>query len=126
MKTPVDVSYLADTVLMLRYFEAHGAVRRALSVVKKRTGAHESTIREAPEICGGIDDLCRKISETAGIALLAGEALEQRGVAALKEELRRQPPWSDIPFDRFDERRRRESDERRRRSKSSPKSETSL
>lgn len=46
MVTPVDVSYLADTVLMLRYFEAEGAVRRALSVVKKRTGAHESTIRE--------------------------------------------------------------------------------
>jgi circadian clock protein KaiC len=46
MKTPVDVSYLADSVLLLRYFESHGAVRRALSVVKKRTGAHESTIRE--------------------------------------------------------------------------------
>jgi hypothetical protein len=37
MKTPVDVSYLADSVLLLRYFESHGAVRRALSVVKKRT-----------------------------------------------------------------------------------------
>jgi circadian clock protein KaiC len=46
MATPVDVSYLADTVLMLRYFEAGGAVRRALSVVKKRSGAHENTIRE--------------------------------------------------------------------------------
>jgi circadian clock protein KaiC len=46
MTTPVDVSYLADTVLMLRYFEAGGALRRALSVVKKRTGAHERTIRE--------------------------------------------------------------------------------
>ncbi|HEX9927930.1 MAG TPA: ATPase domain-containing protein [Pyrinomonadaceae bacterium] len=46
MASPVDVSYLADTVLMLRYFEADGAVRRALSVVKKRTGEHESTIRE--------------------------------------------------------------------------------
>ena len=46
MQSPVDVSYLADTVIMLRYFEAAGAVRRALSVVKKRTGAHENTIRE--------------------------------------------------------------------------------
>jgi circadian clock protein KaiC len=46
MQTPVDVSYLADTVIMLRYFEAAGAVRRALSIVKKRTGAHENTIRE--------------------------------------------------------------------------------
>jgi len=46
MGTPVDVSYLADTVLMLRFFEAAGAVRRAISVVKKRTGYHENTIRE--------------------------------------------------------------------------------
>lgn len=46
MATPVDVSYLADTVLMLRYFESAGAVRRALSVIKKRAGMHEDTIRE--------------------------------------------------------------------------------
>jgi circadian clock protein KaiC len=46
MKTPVDVTYLADTVILLRYFEAFGRVRRAMSVVKKRTGAHEDTIRE--------------------------------------------------------------------------------
>ncbi len=46
MKAPVDVTYLADTVLLLRYFEALGRVRRAISVVKKRTGAHEDTIRE--------------------------------------------------------------------------------
>jgi circadian clock protein KaiC len=46
MGTPVDVSYLADTVVLLRYFEAQGAVRRAISVIKKRTGFHEDTIRE--------------------------------------------------------------------------------
>ncbi|MBA3240236.1 MAG: AAA family ATPase, partial [Acidobacteria bacterium] len=46
MDSPVDVSYLADAVLMLRFFEAAGAVRRAISVVKKRTGFHENTIRE--------------------------------------------------------------------------------
>jgi circadian clock protein KaiC len=46
MKTPVDVTYLADTVLLLRYFEAFGRVRRAISVIKKRTGFHEDTIRE--------------------------------------------------------------------------------
>ena len=40
------MSYLADTVVLMRYFEAHGRVRRALSIVKKRTGAHEDTIRE--------------------------------------------------------------------------------
>lgn len=46
MKSPVDVTYLADTVILLRYFEARGRVRRAISVVKKRTGPHEDTIRE--------------------------------------------------------------------------------
>jgi circadian clock protein KaiC len=46
MKAPVDVTYLADTVILLRYFEAVGRVLRAISVVKKRTGAHEDTIRE--------------------------------------------------------------------------------
>ncbi len=46
MKSPVDITYLADTVILLRYFEARGRVRRAISIVKKRTGAHEETIRE--------------------------------------------------------------------------------
>jgi circadian clock protein KaiC len=46
MKSPVDVTYLADAVIMLRFFEASGSVKRALSVVKKRTGFHEDTIRE--------------------------------------------------------------------------------
>jgi circadian clock protein KaiC len=46
MKQTIDVTYLADSVIMLRYFEAMGRVRRALSVVKKRTGSHEDTIRE--------------------------------------------------------------------------------
>jgi circadian clock protein KaiC len=44
--TPVDVSYLADTVLLFRYFEAAGEVRQALSVIKKRSGEHERSIRE--------------------------------------------------------------------------------
>jgi len=46
MMSPIDVSYLADCVIMTRYFEAEGSVRKAISVVKKRTGAHEATIRE--------------------------------------------------------------------------------
>jgi circadian clock protein KaiC len=46
MKAPVDVTYLADTVILLRYFEAMGRVKRAVSIIKKRTGAHEDTIRE--------------------------------------------------------------------------------
>ena len=46
MKTPVDVTYLADSVILLRFFEAEARVRRAVSVIKKRTGFHEDTIRE--------------------------------------------------------------------------------
>ena len=46
MHTPVDASYLADAVVLLRYFEAKGMVRQAISVVKKRGGQHERTIRE--------------------------------------------------------------------------------
>lgn len=46
LQAPVDITYLADTVILLRYFEARGQVRRAISVIKKRTGRHESTIRE--------------------------------------------------------------------------------
>ncbi len=46
MQSPVDLTYIADTVLLLRYFEARGRVRRAMSVIKKRAGYHEDTIRE--------------------------------------------------------------------------------
>jgi circadian clock protein KaiC len=46
MQSPVDASYLADAVILLRYFEAKGEVRQAISVVKKRGGVHERTIRE--------------------------------------------------------------------------------
>lgn len=45
-ETPIDLSYLADTVVSVRFFEAAGAVRQALSVIKKRSGRHEKTIRE--------------------------------------------------------------------------------
>jgi circadian clock protein KaiC len=46
MHSPVDVSYLADNILVLRYFEAHGEVRQAISMIKKRSGPHEHSIRE--------------------------------------------------------------------------------
>lgn len=46
MASPVDLTYLSDAVIMLRFFEAGGKLRRALSVLKKRTGCHEETIRE--------------------------------------------------------------------------------
>jgi circadian clock protein KaiC len=46
MQTPIDVSYLADNILVFRYFEAHGEVRQAISMMKKRSGGHERSIRE--------------------------------------------------------------------------------
>jgi circadian clock protein KaiC len=46
MQAPIDLSYLADNVVLLRFFEAQGEVRRAISVMKKRSGHHERTIRE--------------------------------------------------------------------------------
>ncbi len=51
---PIDVSYLADTVIMTRYFEVQGAVRKALSVMKKRTGGHEKSIREFDITSSGV------------------------------------------------------------------------
>jgi circadian clock protein KaiC len=46
MQSPVDLTYLSDGVLLLRFFEAFGELKRAISVIKKRTGEHEPTIRE--------------------------------------------------------------------------------
>jgi len=46
MQSPVDASYLADSVILFRYFESQGSLHRAISVVKKRSGFHEATLRE--------------------------------------------------------------------------------
>jgi circadian clock protein KaiC len=46
MSTSIDLTYLSDSVMLLRYFEADGRIRRAVSIVKKRTGPHEDSIRE--------------------------------------------------------------------------------
>ncbi len=66
MQTPVDITYLADTVIVLRYFEAGGAVKQALSVIKKRKGAHERTIREMRFTSTGIQ-IGRPLHEFQGI-----------------------------------------------------------
>lgn len=66
MQQPIDVTYLADTVIMLRYFEAIGHVRRAISVIKKRAGPHEDTIREF-FISGKGMSLGRPIEEFQGV-----------------------------------------------------------
>ena len=54
MQSPVDASYLADSVILLRYFETAGELRRAISVVKKRSGPHEATLREMRLGAGGV------------------------------------------------------------------------
>lgn len=54
MQTPLDLTYLADSVIITRYFEAFGSMKKAISVVKKRTGAHEETLRELKIGHGGV------------------------------------------------------------------------
>src|SRR5688572_5489836 len=54
MDTPVDTSYLADSVVLFRFFEDRGRVKRAISVIKKRSGLHEDTIREFTTSSAGI------------------------------------------------------------------------
>jgi circadian clock protein KaiC len=66
MQAPVDITYLADTVILLRYFEAWGQVRRAVSVIKKRSGWHEDTIREFRIGKGGLS-LGEPLREFQGI-----------------------------------------------------------
>ncbi|PTX94802.1 circadian clock protein KaiC [Verrucomicrobia bacterium LW23] len=55
MATPVDLTYLADSVLLLRYFEQEGQIKKAISVLKKRIGYHESTIRQIQTDSRGIE-----------------------------------------------------------------------
>jgi circadian clock protein KaiC len=67
VQSPAEISYIADTVVLTRYFEHEGRVRKAMSVVKKRTGRHEDTIRE--------------LTIAAGRGMVVGEPLSQfRGV----------------------------------------------
>jgi circadian clock protein KaiC len=77
MESPVDVSYLADTVLLFRYFEAEGAIRQALSVIKRRSGPHERTIRELIFKDGKLavgNPLTEFRGVLTGVPTLAGEA----------------------------------------------------
>jgi len=84
MKSPVDVTYLADTVVLLRYFEAVGRVRRAISIVKKRTGPHEDTIREFRIGSGGItlgEPLTGFQGVLRGVPSLLGQAAGEAATA---------------------------------------------
>jgi circadian clock protein KaiC len=66
MGATIDVSYLADSVVLLRYFEAMGSVRRAISIIKKRTGYHEDTIRELRLSSNGIQ-VGKPLTEFEGV-----------------------------------------------------------
>ena len=79
--TPVDVSYLADTVLLFRYFEAAGEVRQALSVIKKRSGEHERTIRELVMKNGAIE-VGSVLTEFEGV--LTGAPTYRGGIDGLR------------------------------------------
>ena len=86
MRSPVDITYLADSVIMLRFFEARGSVKRAISVVKKRTGRHEATIREF-WIDGGLhvgEPLTNFQGVLRGVPLILGEN-PSAAAAALQE-----------------------------------------
>lgn len=84
MQTPLDASYLADSVLLLRYFESRGEVRQAISVLKKRQGTHERTIRELHLGEGGITlgpPLHGFQGVLTGVPTLVGDGEPARGTA---------------------------------------------
>jgi circadian clock protein KaiC len=74
MQTPVDTSYLADSVVLLRYFEHAGKVKKAISVLKKRSGSHEESIRELRFSENGID-LSPPLTQFRGILTGAPQEL---------------------------------------------------
>jgi circadian clock protein KaiC len=77
MQSPVDVSYLADTLIVLRFFEFDGAVKRAISVIKHRKAAHEDTIREFQLGREGVrigEPLIRFRGLLTGVPVYSGEA----------------------------------------------------
>ena len=88
MRNPVDASYLADTVVLFRMYEHAGSVRKAISVVKKRSGPHEDTIRQLwfdadgvhPLAVGALPPQCAALNQTFlnVVELTVHAALEER------------------------------------------------
>jgi circadian clock protein KaiC len=89
MQAPIDVTYLADTVVLLRYFEAAGTVRKAISVLKKRVGSHEDTIREL-HISGAGVRVGPPLTDFRGV-LTGTPSWGGRGAALLEHEGKPQP-----------------------------------
>jgi circadian clock protein KaiC len=88
MQSPIDLTYLADTVLALRFFESKGAVHKAASVIKKRTGQHEKTIRELKIDKSGIF-LGPPLDEFRGV--LTGVPLTDGTIKGGKKKTKRSP-----------------------------------
>jgi circadian clock protein KaiC len=82
MTTPVDASYLADAVILTRYFETQGEIRQAISVVKKRGGAHERTIREF-RLEGGRISVGPPLRDFRGV--LTGVPIMENEIGSLRE-----------------------------------------
>ncbi len=81
MTAPIDLSFLADNVFLLRYFETQGTIRKALSVVKKRSGKHEHTIREFILQPGGVQ-VSQPLADFTGVLTgtpVYGGAAERTG-----------------------------------------------
>lgn len=78
MRAPVDASYLADAVILLRMYEHEGAIKKAISVVKKRSGAHEQSIRQ---ICFGADGIQLSEPLTTMRGVLTGVPVEVQTAA---------------------------------------------
>jgi circadian clock protein KaiC len=82
MQSVIDVSYLADCVMLLRYFEAQGQIRKAISIVKKRSGVHETSIRDFTMSAEGLqigDKLSNYRGVLAGIPTFEGVIKEIEG-----------------------------------------------
>lgn len=77
MQTEVDVSYLADTVIRLRYLEVDGEIRQVLSVIKQRVGPHERTLREHRMTDRSVD-ISDTLSSFRGV--VTGATADQSGV----------------------------------------------
>jgi circadian clock protein KaiC len=88
MQSPIDASYLADSVVLLRYFEHHGAVKKAISVMKKRTGGHEDSIRQIWFDCHGIhlsEPLLQLRGVLTGVPIDAGAPQPQPALRSLRD-----------------------------------------
>ncbi len=83
MESVIDVSYLSDTVVLLRYFEAEGAIRQTISVLKKRVGGHERTLRELSFSNGGIH-IGEPLTSFRGVLTGVPEVLGGGSGAAIK------------------------------------------